>query len=350
MKTQRMMMLRLLVIALLWAWPQLVPAQHRWALAVLDKNEGNLSVIEYHGLAERAANGMEYYRIFDDSYIFHREASGPVKLRYGYRLSGKRIYLYDFESQNETVAFDFSLSPGDVFTTFNGMEWRVESTKDTLVNMSFCGTGECVSKRLLSVRTLDGSMSDQWLEDFGSFANHFMVNSMENVRCSQTLWVEYGMGEYIARQISADPIYAHDSGWMDRIYGDDPGAEFTTCRFDNGQVVFESAQWWYEHRDYTCFYRTDNVISEIYSCEMNPQVDGGTLALRKDMIVFDGLPAPSSGSYTVHVDGESFNTGIVHVSTPILSETRCHDILGRALPQGMAKGVYIRGGRKFLAK
>lgn len=82
-------------------------------------------------------------------------------------------YIYNYENHKEAIGFDFNLSVGDCFTTLNGMQWEIVSARDTLVNVSVLGTGECVSKRLLSVRTLDGKTTDKWLEDFGSFNNHF---------------------------------------------------------------------------------------------------------------------------------------------------------------------------------
>ena len=125
------------------------------------------------------------------------------------------MFVYDFEKQEETLAFDFNLSEGDHFTTYNDMEWEIESVKDTLVNISFCGKGDSVSKRLLTARTLDGKLTDKWLEDFGSFTNLFMISSMENVECSQTLWMEYAMGEYLEWEICTGPIFGHDTGWLD---------------------------------------------------------------------------------------------------------------------------------------
>ena len=180
-------------------------------------------------------------------------SAGPLR-------ADRKLYIYDFENQEETLSLDFNLSKGERFTTFNGMEWVVESVGDTLVNMSHCGIGECVTKKLLKVKTLDGTRSDQWLEDFGSLSNHFMISSMEGVEISQTLWVEYDFGEYIAREINADPFFAHDSGWLDGAYGDSESGQYAKCTYENGRVAFESVQWWYEHRDYTCFYRDgDNI-------------------------------------------------------------------------------------------
>ena len=107
---------------------------------------------------------------------------------------------------------------------------------------AYCGKGESVSKRLLSVKTIDGKLSDKWLEDFGSFANRLMINSLENVRLSQTMWMEYDYGVYLAREISADPIFGHDSGWLEEIDSEPKGEEYSKCTYENGQLTFEDVK------------------------------------------------------------------------------------------------------------
>ena len=301
---------------LLSAGPLRMYAQQDWAMAVWEKGNEKPAVFQYHSVAETAGNGVEYQRIYDFGYIFRNEARNPIKLQYGYRWADRKLYIYDFESQVETLALDINLSEGERFTTFNGMEWTVEAVEDTLVNMSFCGWGECVSKKLLKVKTLDGTRSDQWLEDFGSLSNHFMISSMEGVEISQTLWVKYDFGEYIAREINADPFFAHDSGWLDGAYGDTPSGTYAKCTYENGRVAFESVQWWYEHRDYTCFYRDGDNIYKLYGWEMEPHVDSES-ALRKDEIAFNGLPIPASGSYTIHIDGNEWTTSASGTGQPV---------------------------------
>ena len=280
-------------------------------MAVIEQGKEVPIILEYHSVVEVAENGQEYHRIIDDSYRFRHEAYNPITLQYGYRWADKQMFIYDFEKQKETLGFDFSLSPGDHFTTFNGIEWTVEAAKDTLVNVSFCGLGESVPKRLLTVRTLDGKQSDQWLEDFGSFTNHFMINPVENFKYSQTLWMEYDMGEYLTREISSDPFFAHDSGWLDGLYDDETNQNYTTCIFENGNIIFENVQWWYDHRDYTCFYRDGDEIYQLYSWEMEPHIDGGSLALRKDVINFKDLPIPISGQYIIHIGDNEYSTNYI---------------------------------------
>jgi hypothetical protein len=258
------------------------------------------------------------------------------------------MFIYDFEKQNETLAFDFNLSEGDHFTTFNGMEWVVDATKDTLVNVSYCGKGESVSKRLLSVKTIDGKLSDKWLEDFGSFANRLMINSLENVRLSQTMWMEYDYGVYLAREISADPIFGHDSGWLEEIDSEPTGEEYSKCTYENGQLTFEDVKLGWEHRDYTCYYRDGDDIYALYRWEMTPHVDNGNSIQIKDVTIFYGLPAPESGKYVIHVNENQYPTIIGKVSLPSHS-SRIYDLQGRRMWQHPTN-VYIKDGQKIFRK
>lgn len=338
--------LRTLITVLLSSFAIELCAQRYWALAVMEQGKEKPTIMEYLGSKEMAENGKEYFRV--------RDITGhqPTNLQYGYnyRWADKQIVIYDFNSQKETIAFDFNLTPGNRFTTFNGMEWVVETVKDTVVNISFCGLGESVTKRLFTVRTTDGKQSDQWLEDFGSFTNLLMIDRLDNVRYSHTLWLEYYYGKNLAREINADPFFAHDSGWIDRAYESDSKEEYSKCYFENGQVVFQSIAWRWPHREYTCFYRDGDDIYRLYSCELSPHVDGGTYAYRKDVITFQGLPAPASGCYNIHIGGDNYTTGISHTGTPVQAKGAFYNLQGQRLWQKPKKGMFIKDGRKIFIK
>ena len=340
---------QILVATLLSVSPSELCAQHNWAMAFIEKGQEIPTIVEYHSAQETAENGIVYHRIFEDSYLNGGAAYNPVKLQYGYRWADKQMFIYDFDKQEETLAFDFNLSEGDHFTTFNGKKWEIVSASDTLVNISFCGKGEGVSKRLLTVRTLDDLLTDQWLEDFGSFANHFMINSLENVECSQTLWMEYAMGEYLAREISTGPIYAHDSGWLDSAF-EASVMPYTVCTFNNGQLLIEVVQRWYEHRDYICFYREGDDIYKDYSWELEPHVDLGNSVLRRDVVIFNELPTPESGKYVVHIDGSKYTTSIRNIGTTLRPTGFFYDLQGRRLLSKPTKGIYIQNGQKVYAQ
>lgn len=325
-------------------------ALQHWAMAVVENGKTMPVIIDYHSVAETAENGIEYQRIFDDSYRFRREAYSPVKLKFGYRWVDKYLFIYDFENQKETLALDFNISEGDHFTTFNGMEWKVESARDTLVNISWCGKGESVSKRLLTVKTLDGKRTDQWLEGFGSFTNYFMINSMENVKYAQALWMEYDYGEYLAREIDSDPFFAHDSGWMDKLYDGAESKPFVKCFIEDGQVKFEIVRRQYERREYSFYYRDGDDIYRMSSWEFGPYIDGGERALREDVITFQGLPAPASGNYSIYINNNKYTTKINNFAVFSQPTEKTYDLQGRRFNSIPFEGIYIRDGRKYIGK
>ena len=319
-----------------------------WAMVAIKNGKEKPTIREYHSVVESTENGVEYHRIFDDSYRFRHEAYNPVKLKYGYRWEDKKMYIYDFENQEKTLAFDFNLSIGNHFTTFNGMEWMVEGVKDTLVNISFCGKGVSVSKRLLSVKTLDGRVTDQWLEGFGSFSGHFMINSLDDVEYSQTLWMEYDMGEYLAREINSGLILCHDSGWLDECCDESGNEPYTKCSFENGTLIFENVMWQWEHRDYSCFYRDGDDIYQVWRWEFEPHADGESLALRKDIMTFHGLPAPMSGRYTIHIDDNMYETHIGKIGFVPCPHDSLYDLRGIRVHSQQKRGVIIKKRQKLV--
>ena len=322
-----------------------------WAMAVVEKGQEEPTLLLYTSPVETAENGLEYHRIVDENWIIRNESYNPIKQQYGYRTADKKIFIYDFETKKETLAFDFNISEGEHFTTFNGMEWEVVAVNDTTIDTTIPNhtmTGSVSSKKLLTVKTLDSKLSDQWLEDFGSFANHLMIRSLENVEYSQTLWMEYDMGEYVAREINADPFFTHDTGWMISDDGFHEGA-YTKCNFENGNVVFEDVSLYpWEHRAYSVFYRKGDDIYRISMLEFEPHWEGNS-ALRKDVTTFKGLPAPVSGKYTVHLGNNSYTTGITGVSKDSQQKNNSYDLQGRAV-NSPTNGIYINNGRKAIVK
>lgn len=320
--------------------------QH-WAILTMGADEAEPTVAEYSGVPEKNSKGVFYQRII--------KGYAGDKLPYGYRISGNDIYIYDFENDKETTAFDFNLKEGGKFTTFNGMEWEVVSVKDTLVTTfeSFWKIGEPVSKRLLNVQTLDGKYTDQWLEGFGSLTNHFMINGIEDTKYSQTLFMEYDEdGTCIARDINADPFFTHDTGWMgkEREWKEAESRPLTSCYFKDGKVMFEDIKLCWEYRRYSCFYRKGDEIRRIFSRELKPIIDGGNYGYKKDCITFAGLPAPSSGEYRIHIDEQEYSTGISPINREAQTVSGEYDLQGRRLPAQPSAGIYVKKGKKVLGK
>lgn len=67
--------------------------------------------------------------------------------------------------------------------------------KDTLVNVSFFGKGECVPQKFPSIRSLDDIMPEQWLENFSLFCSHLMTKTLADEKQSQTQWIGYETSE-----------------------------------------------------------------------------------------------------------------------------------------------------------
>ena len=197
---------------LLFASAITMQAQNSWAMATIEEGRIWPSFTMFRCTAEKGANGTDYYRIYDWGFFIRKEYYNPTMLQYGYRVADKQIFVYDYDKNKECLAFDFTLAAGDRFITYNGMEWEVDAAVDTLVNLSYSSQTESCAKRLLRVHSVDGLYSDQWLEDFGSLANHLMIRPMSQNSWSQTLWMEYDYGYYLVRELSLDPLFTHDSG------------------------------------------------------------------------------------------------------------------------------------------
>ncbi len=325
-------------------------AQQFWAIAIMEEGKVKPAILEYHCLPESIENGIEYQRIYDDGYSFRNEPYNPIKLPYGYRMVDKQIFIYDFDNKKETLAFDFNLSVGNHFTTFNGIEWVVEAVKDTIITFYdplSANRKSSLTKRLLNVITTDGKLTDQWLEDFGSFTNHFMINSLDGLQLSQTLWMEYDYGEYITRDINTDPLFTHDSGWMDSKE-DSEEETMAKCYIKDGNVVFEDIRLEWEHREYTCFYRDNDDIRYLYYWEFDPMIDDGEKELRKNVFTFKGLPTPSNGLYTIHYRGEEYITTGVNSIRVCSQPQDIFDLQGRKLSSPPSKGIYIKDGKKIV--
>ena len=129
-------------------------AYNVWAMAVMEKGQEQPGILMYTSPVETAENGLEYHRITYRNRQDGENVYTTVKLQYGYRTADKKIFIYDFENKKETLAFDFNISEGDHFTTFNGMEWEVVAVKDTTIDTTIPNhtmTGSVSSKKILGI-------------------------------------------------------------------------------------------------------------------------------------------------------------------------------------------------------
>lgn len=344
-----------LTSALLLSATCIAQAQHSWGIATLAATQDNMTYSEYRCQPEKGTNGIEYQRIYDESCNTRHEYYNPIRLQYGYRLADQRIYVYDYTNNTERIAFDFTIKAGDSFSTYNGMSWTVDEAKDTLVNMSYNEEGDCSIKRLLKVHSTDGKYHDEWLEDFGSFMNHFMILPMNEAQRSYTLWMEYEEGHYIAREISAYPFFTHSSMMPEHNTGYD--APYVNWSYKEGTLIADVVRWSDISREYFCFLLKGDDINLSYIWRLHPGYETCVVVLRKDCFRFEGMPSPShSSTYSLKSSAaydpfKGISTGIekVHTINGNPAELNISDLQGRWLPT-KHNGINVTKGRKTLVK
>lgn len=345
---------KVFVSTLLLASPVTMQAQNAWAMATVEDGKSLPTFSQFNCEQETGANGIEYLRIYDWGFFIRGEYYNPVKLKYGYRMSDKKIFVYDFEADEERLAFDFTLAAGDHFSTYNGMEWGIDAAIDTLVNISYQGKGESTTKRLLKVHSADGRYSDQWLEDFGSFTNHFMILPMSDTGQTHTLWMEYDFGCYLVREISSDPFFTYDSGTPENNHGNpDEESSGFNCTYNNGTLTIDYFGWQSPNRQYNCYYREGDDFYRTFLWELDPATGAAYVVRHKYTAYFYGLPAPQGGEYKMHFnrpDPSSDTENLTNVSCNKQTDSPIFDLQGRKQASSPKEGIYIQEGRKRVVK
>lgn len=328
-------------------------SQCSWGMASMEKDNPVPTILEYHAYPEQGAKGILYQRIYDESYIVRQEFHNPIPLQYGFRMSDRKMWVYDFNVDEERLAFDFTLSAGDRFTTYNGMEWELVEAADTIVKLINDGEEELSTKRLLKVRSADGLLSDCWLEGFGSFSNHLMIMPMDGMSQVYTLWMEDEEGRCMARELSADPLFTHDSG----LFVQDPSIRqlenYVSCTYQDGILTVEDLRWRAPNHEFSCFYRVGDELFCAYVWNLKPSTESDVVFKRKDLAHYAGLPIPYSGEYKIHFSmyekpAEGLLTG---QGSSVGRDERqkaqsVYDLKGVLQPRPLSKGIYIENGRK----
>ena len=328
----------------------------QWAMATIEEGKSMPTLSWYFCDPEQGANGVKYQRIYDASNHTHYIYRAPKTLPYGFRLADKSIYIYDFDSKEERLAFDFTLSVGDRFTTYNGVEWLVDAVKDTLVNLSYKEEGEPSSKRLLKVKSSDGQYTDTWLEDFGSLSNHFMILPLKEKQRTHTLWMQYDYGHNLVRKISDDPLYTHDNGYPEYDYNSRPYPEYVDqpryfySTYADGMLQVSIREDFPPNRLYYCFYRVGDELYRAFNWSISPGTVLSLVIRRQYEYCITGLPAPKSGQYKIHYYDTKPSDETVIANTTAdssWSTTSIYDLQGRQLQQKPSKGMYLQGGKKI---
>lgn len=334
-------------------------ATYAWAIATSDQEQQEVNIAKYVTRQEVVAEGKTCHRIlvFNKSHVPGNAEDMFLQTRYGFREEGRKVFVYDFETGQERVALDYTLAPGDPFTTYNGENWVITAARDTLIkDYGFGAQGYEKEHRLLEVRNTADGRTDTWLEGFGSFAHHLLIE--QPAAGSLLLWVfdespGEGTEHYIAREISADPLFAHDTGWMEGGDSTDPttGLPVTTATLKGDTLILTDRRNRWPSRYYTSFYRKgdDLYVKEMW--EFQPYVDDHSQTFwHSDVACFRGLPAPASGAYTLHLAGDqTISTRISPAEATLRKPTRgTFDLQGRKAPAKPLPGIYVQDGQKHI--
>lgn len=344
-----------LMAMLLLAIPGRANNRHEWQMATLNTQTGALKTTLYFTRSVEAENGNIYQRIYD---MMGSEQDRACSLtRYGFAHRGKRVYMYDFETKQESVCMDYSLQVGDCFTAHNGERWEAVATRDTLVEDFELDTKvHSAQHRLLVMRNVDDGRMDTWLEGFGSFSNHLLLEKVADGIRSYLLWVytdamadgsSTDENYYIVNEFSDDPLFGHDTGWLNADYTvtEETPSEVT---YEDGRLTITDAQYRWPSRYYWLFLRNGDDVHQQSGTELQPYIDGGDREGYTDRICLTGLPLPTSGKYTVHLNYKDISTGIEAPCSDGQAQETIHNVKGHRLKAAPEHGIYIKNGRKWV--
>lgn len=153
---------------------------HRQGIVVVNENGVTLNV--HTSCYFKAPNGTFYYRWWnsevrfdipngiyepiDDDFCNPRDRK---PLDWGYRFDDEKMYVYNFKTEEESVAYDFMLQPSEQFTTPDGICWEVVSRRTEVFESQFDYQTDYKNEHIvLDVQFLDGTMTDEWVQYIGS--------------------------------------------------------------------------------------------------------------------------------------------------------------------------------------
>ncbi|MCM1312728.1 MAG: hypothetical protein NC206_03755 [Bacteroides sp.] len=313
-----------------------------WAIASYNESLQEFSVLEYGPKQGVTINGKEFRCI---SWLWENIHDDECPLsRYGFAVYDKRVYLYDFETGEETLCMDYNLQKGEMFTTYNGEKWEVIETKDTLITE----LGHEKEHKVLIVSNVGDGRVDKWVEGAASFTNFLMIEKEQPGMTTHLLWTQ-SSDSYITNEFSADPLFGHDTGWLQAEEWGEEKKE-TTLEYKDGLLIIDDSYYSWPSRYYSCYLRKGDDIFCAYSIELQPHYDGGEYVLRNDVFYLKGLPEPASGSYNVHWGDKILSTGVRGVGADSPTTHTIFDLQGRKLNAAPAHGIYIEDGVKRLGK
>ena len=329
---------------------------HRQGIVVLD--EGGVKLNVHTSCYFKAPNGVYYYRWWNGEVRF-RTPNGiyePVDddfcnpkdrepLDYGYRFEDGKMYVYNFKTEKEAVAYDFTLQPGEQFTTPDGVCWEVVNRKTEVFESDFEGQTDYRNEHVvLSVRSSDGKMTDEWVENIGPIRFPIQNWGRTDIISSHTAFFNFGdqKDKLVYFPFAEDPIYGQYVNVEPSPDANEYGARnFMVSAGENSLNVSINCYTWFT-RHYCYTYRNDKTF-DIHSFELGPKRDGGAGSPSFGLTFPD---APSFDNYNVTYNGETLTTAIGAPQEPSNIKFP-YDLNGRRTDKP-TKGIYIQNGRKVV--
>jgi len=336
---------------------------HRQGIVVWDENGVSLRI--HTSCYFKAPNGNYYYRWRNDNVIFSypKGILNPVDddfcnpkdrepLDYGYRYDDGKMYVYNFKTEEESVAYDFTLEPGEQMMTPDGTTWEVVSRRTEVFESLFANQTDYKNEHVvLSVRSSDGKLTDEWVEYIGSMHYPMQYWGRTDVQVTRTAFFNFTDAEdkLVYFPFSEDPIYGHyievdPSPYA--VFGGDWGSKNCSVSADGDSLTITINRYHFFTRYYCYTYRHDNTF-DIHSFELGPLLDDGDSGSPSLNFSFPSLP--SADHYNVVFNGETYSTSI---DTPRESNhpplPDIYDIQGRKMPDGVPIGILIKDGKKYV--
>lgn len=328
---------------------------HRQGIVVLDGNVVKLKI--YNSTSFNAPNGKSYYRWWDGEREMLMSEHDPIllandgfePLTYGYRFDEEKMLVYNFQTEEEVVAYDFTLQSGELFTTPDGISWKVVGRRIEEFESTFDYQTDYQNEHLvLKLQSVDGTMTDEWVQYIGSLHHPIQTWGQKNITLARTAFFNFGEHDdkLLCFDFAEDPLYGqcvnanpdpYASTEINRNY-------FIMADEDKLNITISYYTWFTRHYCYT--YRNGNTF-DIHSIELGPYRDSGDSGTPSFGLTLSG--APSYDNYTIVYDGKILRTSI---EMPWQEEKKhpAFDLSGRRLTIPSTKGIYIRDGRKVVWK
>ena len=324
---------------------------HRQGVVVL--NEEGVKMKIYMSTSFEAPNGKSYYRWWDGGrniVMFEHDPArlsdnGFVPLPYGYRFDDEKMYLYNFLTDKEAVAYDFTLQPGEQFTTPDGISWEVVGRRTEIFESMFEYQTDYKNEHVvLSLQSLDGTKTDEWVQHIGSLQYPIQIWDRTDIKLARTAFFNFGESgdKLVYFDFAEDPLYGQiiyvdpDPYAMSDIYRD-----YTVTAGNKSLNIAINYYIWFT-REYCYTYR-DGSTFDIHSIELGPYRDGGEDETPSFGLTFPG--APSYDHYNIVYNGEVLTSSSIGALQEPGKNCPAFDLSGRRLSARPTKGLYIEDGK-----